>query len=148
MPNARELRRDRYRDWLAAQGLRFGFAGEIASLADRTRDGVQNDTPPVAAWHEIVPTVRVVEKLREKFGATEIRSAYRSPEYNRAVKGEADSFHMRNKALDVSCATGTPEQWAAELRALRSAGVFSGGIGTYATFVHVDTRGYQADWRG
>ena len=31
---------------------------------------------------------------------------------------------------------------------IRSDGVFRGGIGTYNTFVHVDTRGENANWTG
>jgi uncharacterized protein YcbK (DUF882 family) len=33
---------------------------------------------------------------------------------------------------------------------MRKAGVFRGGIGVYPGkgFVHVDTRGYDANWRG
>jgi uncharacterized protein YcbK (DUF882 family) len=140
------LRRLRYAEWLAARGLRFGFDAEIAALANRFTKGVKNDTPPVELWHEILPTVKVVESVREHFGATTVNSAYRSPMYNAAVGGETKSLHMRNNAVDFVCATGTPEQWAAYLREQRRAGAFRGGIGTYKTFVHVDTRGTNADW--
>lgn len=145
---ARALCRDRYCEWLDAQALRFGFASELAALADRAKGGVLNDTPPVELWHEILPTVRIVERVREQFGATTLHSAYRSPTYNLAVGGEDRSLHMAHRAIDFVCATGTPKAWAAYLRALRDQGVFTGGIGTYATFVHVDTRGTLADWVG
>ena len=32
------------------------------------------------------------------------------------------------------------------LQQMRSSGLFSGGIGKYTSFVHVDTRGHNADW--
>ena len=147
-PTAHDLKRDRYREWLTAQRLLFGFETEIASRADAVTNGVTNDAPPVQMWHRILPTVHLVEKLRERFGATTINSAYRSPAYNAAVGGKVASRHMSNDALDVRCATGTPEQWAEFLRGVRRGGVFAGGIGTYPTFVHVDTRGTNTDWTG
>jgi uncharacterized protein YcbK (DUF882 family) len=55
---------------------------------------------------------------------------------------------MENNALDVRCATGTPAQWAEFLRGKRREGLFTGGIGTYGAFVHVDTRGANRDWTG
>lgn len=143
-----ELRRQAYQEWLRAQDLRFGFGVEIPALADRTRGDVQNDTPPAALWERIVPTVRLVEAIREKFGPTTIHSAYRSPEYNAAVAKSKDSRHSHNDALDFSCENGTPAEWLAELKAMRAAGMFQGGLGLYNTFVHVDTRGVNAEWRG
>lgn len=144
------LRRTRYAEWLAAVGIRFGFAEEVPALATRTAKGLSNDTPPVELWHAIVPTLRVLERVREQFGATTVHSAYRALGYNLAVGGVGDSQHSQNTAVDFACATGTPADWAAFLRALRTDGVFTGGIGTYATkgFVHCDTRGTVADWVG
>jgi uncharacterized protein YcbK (DUF882 family) len=143
------LRRTRYREWLAAQQLRWGFDAEIAAMADKTRGAVQNDTPPVERWHRILPTVRLAERLRDTFGVTTIHSAYRTIAYNAAIDGSAtQSRHIEGDALDVSCATGTPADWAAALRALRTQGAFKGGVGVYDTFVHIDTRGVNADWTG
>jgi uncharacterized protein YcbK (DUF882 family) len=144
--SAHTLRRERYREWLTAQGMRFGFDAEIAGKATAVTNGVTNDTPPVELWHRILPTVKLAEALREAFGATTVNSAYRSPTYNTAVGGETASRHMENDALDLRCASGTPAQWAAALRERRRKGEFRGGIGTYATFVHVDTRGVNRDW--
>jgi hypothetical protein len=146
--SAHTLRRDRYREWLAAQGLRFGFDAEIAGKATAVTGGVTNDTPPLELWHRILPTVKLAELLREEFGATTVNSAYRSAPYNGAVGGEDASLHLQNNALDLTCATGTPAQWAASLRERRRNGDFKGGIGTYASFVHVDTRGVNRDWNG
>jgi uncharacterized protein YcbK (DUF882 family) len=145
---ARELRQERYREWLEAQLVRFNFPRELTALANNISNGVQNEAPPVELWHFIVPTLRLLEKVRERFGPTTIRSGYRSPKYNAAVDGEDQSLHMANKAIDFHCATGTPEQWAEFLRDLRRQGVFAGGIGLYATFVHIDTRGANRDWQG
>lgn len=146
----RELRAQRYQEWLTAQSLLYGFDLEIAAQALRRNKGVLNDVPPVELWHQIVPTVRVLEKVRERFGATSILSAYRAPAYNAAVGGEDQSLHMQNRALDFRCATGTPAEWADYLFSLRDTGIFRGGVGTYQGqgFVHVDTRGTNATWSG
>jgi len=140
-------RRRRYALWLDAQQLEFGFAAELALLSDRRTNGVMNDTPPEGLWPAIVPTVRLVERVRAQFGPTTIHSAYRSPAYNAAVTTSTDSRHSHNDAIDFSCLQGTPREWHAFLRVLRRDGAFSGGLGLYKTFVHVDTRGTQADWR-
>jgi uncharacterized protein YcbK (DUF882 family) len=96
----------------------------------------------------ILPTIRLVEAVRREFGPTTIHSAYRDRAYNTVVGGKLASQHLRNTALDFSCRDGTPKAWMAFLRAQRDAGVFRGGIGVYPTtgFVHVDTRGVNADW--
>ena len=142
------LRRARYQDWLTAQSLRYGFDAEVATLAARERNGVFNDTPPLERWHHILPTVRLVERVRDQFGATTLHSAYRSLTYNLAIGGAGDSRHTHNDAIDFACAQGQPRDWAAFLHTLRDSGAFTGGIGVYGTFVHVDTRGYNADWTG
>jgi uncharacterized protein YcbK (DUF882 family) len=138
----------RYTEWLQSRGVRFGFADEVPRLATNARLAVTNDTPPVELWHRMVPTLRLVERVREQFGPTTINSAYRSRSYNLAIGGVGDSRHSQNDAVDFRCRTGTPAEWAAFLREHRAAGAFQGGIGVYRTFVHVDTRGTNADWTG
>jgi hypothetical protein len=139
-------RRASYEAFLTGSGLRFGFAGELARRALSVTTGVQNDTPPPALWDKILPTVRVLEMVRERFGPTIVNSAYRSVAYNRAVRGVGDSRHTQNDAIDFQCHTGTPSDWAAFLLDLRSRAVFRGGVGQYTTFCHVDTRGSIATW--
>lgn len=143
-----ELRRTRYFEWLTSKGLKYGFATEISALADRVTKGIRNDTPPVERWHRMLPTVDVVTAVRQQFGPTVINSAFRSMSYNIAVGGVGDSRHSQNDALDIACTNATPEQVGQYLKNLRATGAFSGGIGIYRTFVHVDTRGTNADWRG
>ena len=107
-----------------------------------------NRRPPRELWGNIVPTIRILDTLRDLVGAPiVITSAYRSPEYNQRIAGATNSQHVRFRALDfmVKSLSG-PAEWAAMLRQMRMAGAFSGGIGTYSTFVHVDTRGTNADW--
>jgi uncharacterized protein YcbK (DUF882 family) len=148
MSNAHAERVARYTEWLQSRGVRFGFADEVPRLATNARLAVTNDTPPVELWHRMIPTLRLLERVRERFGPTTINSAYRSRSYNLAIGGVGDSRHSQNDAVDFRCRTGTPAEWAAFLREHRAAGVFQGGIGVYRTFVHVDTRGTNADWTG
>lgn len=144
---------ERYRAWLHAQNLRFGFADEIANYCNARKGGVKNDAPPEAMWPSILPTIRIVERIREEFGPTTILSAFRSKAYNEAVYREigarpTDSEHSRNTAIDFKCERGTPADWRRACWLRRSQGKFVGGVGIYRTFVHVDTRGRNADWTG
>lgn len=148
MATDHDLRRLRYFEWLQAQQIQYGFAAEISNLADRVSKGVRNDTPPVERWHRILPTVRLVENVRAEFGPTIINSAFRSTLYNIAVGGVGDSRHNQNDALDISVIGVSPVRVAAFLKGLRDAGEFKGGIGVYAGFTHIDTRGSNADWTG
>ena len=140
------LRQLRYSEWLTAQDVLYNFDKEIPALANNRSKGIQNDTPPVETWHLILPTIRLAEKLRGKFGSVRVNSAYRSEAYNKAVGGAKASQHYKNTANDLRAAKGTPKEWAAYLRELREAGEFKGGIGIYNTFIHVDTRGTNVDW--
>jgi uncharacterized protein YcbK (DUF882 family) len=143
------LERERYKEWLLSRGVKYNFHEEIANLANNVVMGVENDTPPVWKWHKILPTIRLVELVREQFGPTTINSAYRSLIYNSVLPGSAkDSRHNHNDALDFRCKSGTPKDWYDFLMSMRNEGKFTGGLGLYKTFVHVDTRGVNATWKG
>ncbi|MCM2473384.1 DUF882 domain-containing protein [Rhizobium sp. CG5] len=108
-----------------------------------------NTDPPRDLWPNIIPTARILERFREEVGhPVVITSAYRSPDYNKGLPGAAkNSQHMQFRAVDIKVpGAGTPAQWAAVLKRYRSEKMFEGGIGIYNTFVHVDTRGHNADW--
>lgn len=90
---------------------------------------------------------RILEKMRDKFGAAHVNSGHRWTWYNAKIGGASNSFHCyevrkSQPAADCTFASGTPSQWAAYARSL---GV--GGVGQYSTFVHVDT-GPRRDWWG
>jgi peptidoglycan hydrolase-like protein with peptidoglycan-binding domain len=139
--------------YVATLGLRNFGVDELLFLGSQNAAGKcqgLNDYPPQSLWTKIGPTAAILDKLRDDLAAPiYILSAYRAPPYNACLDGTAtNSFHMRFQALDFVCDTGTPSDWASRLRNYRSRGLFKGGIGTYRTFVHVDTRGYNADWTG
>lgn len=155
MANATQItphshRQFRYLEWLNTKGIKFNFASEIALLANRTKLGVMNDTPPVELWTNGLHSIHLLELVRARFGPTTVHSAYRSVAYNLAVGGVGDSQHTKNHAKDFSCETGSPAEWSNFLKILRDRGEFEGGIGVYRkqNFVHVDTRGTRADWVG
>jgi uncharacterized protein YcbK (DUF882 family) len=133
-----------YYEWLVKQGVPYGFDLELAQLC--AKDG--NDAPTAAKRERILPTLQVLALVREAFGPTTINSGYRAPAYNARIGGAKNSRHTVGDAIDFKCRDGNPQAWAHFLRGLRDDGVFTGGIGTYRTFVHVDTRGTNADWRG
>jgi len=96
-----------------------------------------------------------LEPLRKKYGAVHVNSGYRTASYNRRIGGAPNSMHIydqhdgNDQAADVTCARGRPTEWHAFLAGLRrTKRNGKGGLGLYPSFVHVDIRDYQADWRG
>jgi uncharacterized protein YcbK (DUF882 family) len=141
--------------------LRHFSGAELTAYWTRKRGKVQNSMPHESLWPNIVPTLIVADELREQIGAAcTILSSYRSPAYNAAVGGERASLHMQFRALDLTFTKGTPQQWQAIARKLRGTKfklpdnggnfVWKGGIGLYVQshFIHIDTRGYDANWQG
>jgi hypothetical protein len=141
---------------VAKFGLKHFSAGELLVKGasngnpEHSAFGLNTD-PPKALWDNIGPTIMLLDRLREKIGAPiHCTSIYRSPPYNAAIGGAKNSQHMKFNAIDfVVLKSGTgPEDWAAVLRQWRDAGEFKGGLHAYVQdgFVHVDTRGKNADW--
>ena len=90
--------------------------------------------------------VNVLQKIRTHFGkSVTITSAYRTPTKNNAVGGEKYSQHLYGKAADIKVKGIAPKTVAAYANTLLKN---KGGIGTYATFTHVDTRAVKARWQG
>jgi len=140
-----------FNDWFAAQGFRHFGALEFTRYFARERGSVKNSTPPKRLWKNIVPTLCIVDELRASFGQPCILlSSYRSPEYNRAVGGAALSQHVQFTALDIRIQGVSPQRVYDRLLQWRREGRFVGGLGLYPSsrFVHIDTRGRNATWRG
>ena len=114
----------------------------------KSRKGIKNELPPKKMWKKLKPTLKLLDEVVDETGmkVRSIVSAYRSPEYNRAVRGKSRSLHMYNNALDVSFSNTSPWRAAKVMRQYRSNKKFKGGIGTYSSFIHVDTRGENVDW--
>lgn len=150
--NAQQL--ERFIDGL---NLRHFRGAELTGYWSRTRRGSSNACPPKNLWPNIVETIVVLDELRAHIGhPITITSSYRSPAYNAAVGGARFSQHLQFNALDFQCRKVDPGPLAKLLRDWRGQHfynpvtkrpfVFKGGVGRYATFVHIDTRGHNADW--
>ena len=137
-----------YAAYLATLSLRHISPHEVINPHRRSRNGVPNRLPPPALWRKLAPTLAVADEIRQQLGVPLrlITSAYRSPAYNAQCPGAANrSFHTRNQALDLIFDTD-PEHVAKVAEELRDQGFFRGGIGRYNSFIHIDTRGRNADW--
>jgi hypothetical protein len=137
-----------YEAFLAGLNLRHIQPMEMLRPHFKVRGTIANELPPRESWTNIAPTLRVADELRERLGSrlAAIASAYRTPAYNAACPGAAShSYHVRNMALDLifDCEA---EKVAKAAETLRAEGFFTGGIGRYPGFTHIDTRGRAADW--
>ncbi len=114
----------------------------------KTRGSTCNCLPPRYMWSRISKPLRVIDSLSSRMNSPvrELLSIYRSPSYNRAVRGRSLSQHMENRAIDVKFSRASPSSVAANARRMRAEGHFKGGVGRYSSFTHIDTRGHNADW--
>lgn len=140
--------------------LRHFSAREFTPCWTRERGGVTNCCPSETLWPNIVPTLVVLDELREEIGQPiTLLSTYRSPRYNAAMDGEPNSYHLRFMACDFTAGCGASALHAAcrEMRGrlFRMPGNGSpfrwdGGLGLYvkSNFVHLDCRSTPANWRG
>lgn len=93
-------------------------------------------------------TLRVVDRVSTAMNVPihEIVSAYRSPSYNSRCQGaKTGSYHQVNVAVDVKFDTSARNVTRAT-RTLRDHGLFKGGVGSYSSFTHIDTRGTNVNW--
>lgn len=141
-----------YQTLLDQFGIKHFSAEEVFvkgnAHADPRHRGYQlNTDPPRSLWLNSIWTLKILDMARDVIGAPLlISSFYRSRSYNTAVGGGKTSYHMSFLAGDVSSPTVEPTEIHQVLQDLREAGYFTGGIGLYDTFVHVDNRGFLASW--
>lgn len=106
-----------------------------------------NSDPPAELWPNMEQTARMLDEARKRFGkAIRISSAYRSPAYNKRIGGVPNSTHVKFNATDL--VSDSPAKLYLVLMDMRREGLFKGGLGLYRSFVHLDTRGHNATWRG
>ncbi|MBT8036503.1 MAG: DUF882 domain-containing protein [Verrucomicrobiae bacterium] len=139
---------NRYANYIKSLHLRNITPRMVLAPHFKTRGRIVNSLPPRSMWKKMGPTLKVVDRMSREMGlpVKSILSAYRSPHYNWAVRGKSRSLHKANQAVDVVFQGATPHYVASVARYLRKKRKFSGGVGRYRSFVHVDTRGYDVDW--
>lgn len=135
-------------EWFDSLGVKNFTSEEFTEYFQAHRRGVTNSQPDPEMWANIVPTLKIVDQLRDHFGKPIVLlSSYRSPAYNRAIGDAAPkSYHMRFRALDIAVAGKSPRQVFEVLIKWRDEGRFKGGLGLYNSFVHIDTRNSNATW--
>lgn len=144
-----------------------------------------NTEPPRPLWDNIVPTILVLDKLREHLNVPiYLTSTYRAPAYNKRKNGRKRSLHQAFSAVDFKADNVSPQRISEILKEWRGqwfqspvpietspanvpagqthwqplntrnedntgfAFQFKGGIGSYTTYVHIDTRGINNTWKG
>lgn len=137
-----------YASFLGGLRLKNISVRQIIEPHLKLRGEVRSGIPPAKMWMKMKPTLLVADMIGERLGerVETVISAYRSPAYNARCPGAApDSQHTRNVALDLQFRS-SPKKVTAVAKELREEGKFKGGIGRYASFTHVDTRGTNATW--
>jgi hypothetical protein len=137
-----------YASYLASMRLSRVTPRQVIDSHVKNHGRVWNELPPKALWGYMAPTLKVVDQLAAELDlpVAEIVSAYRSPAYNARCRGaKSNSWHQSNVAMDVKFSVRASTVTAAARR-LRAKGAFQGGVGGYAGFTHIDTRGTNVDW--
>lgn len=132
-----------FSQWFRRQGFKHFRPEEFLHFFRRPL----NSEPPRDLWMNIVPTLRILDELREVLDAPVVfNSTYRAIPYNRSVGSPDGSQHVQFRAIDFRVPGYTPHEIFRVLKSWRDQGRFVGGLGLYRSFVHLDTRSSNATW--
>ena len=137
-----------YSAYINSLKLKNISAQDVISAHAKQRGNVWNRIPPRQWWTRMGYTLKVVDRISSAMNVPvkEIVSAYRTPAYNSLCYGaKTHSWHQSNVAIDVRFDTSA-RQVTTAARSLRDRGLFKGGVGSYPSFTHIDTRGTNMDW--
>lgn len=129
----------------------------LRSARDWERCGSQPYAiPPRELWDNLLPTLQVLENLRQKkiLDDIEVTSVYRDPTLNECANGSPGSKHVHNAALDFRIGNETPDIGDLEKIATAKSKLchfwaergsqYNMGLGVYASGqIHIDTQGYR-----
>ncbi len=102
-------------------------------------DAISELTPEILLQIQFVAQrLQVVRDLLSK--PIEITSGWRTLEHNKSVGGARYSYHVKGMAADLIVVGMSPKKVQAFLKH------WSGGMGCYSTFTHLDTRSKKTRW--
>lgn len=139
-----------YTRYLSNLKLQNISVAQVIEAHAKSKGSVWNILPPKVWWARMGYTLRVADRIAMEMGVrqVEIVSAYRCPAYNAHCEGaKAGSWHQANVAVDVKFSVAA-SQVTKTARELRDLGLFRGGVGGYADFTHIDSRGQNVNWQG
>jgi uncharacterized protein YcbK (DUF882 family) len=101
----------------------------------------EDPMPPPWVLDNIARLAQRLQAVRDILGKPmRLHSGYRTEHHNQSVGGAKRSLHLAGMAADVSVSGVAP----AELQRLLKN--WSGGMGLYANYTHLDIRPYRARW--
>ena len=99
---------------------------------------------------DLLELVENLQIIRDHIDApVRVISGYRTPKYNRKIDGARKSQHMKARAADLKVrGVSAKELHEIVTGLIKEKKIKKGGVGLYRTFVHYDTRGWNARWKG
>ena len=113
----------------------------------KCRDGTEVPDEYMENVKELAENLQVLRDYIQK--PIIVISGYRSPTYNRKIKGARRSQHLFAKAGDLIVKGMTPDEVKEAIVYLIKEGKMKkGGVGLYTHFTHYDVRGFNRRWYG
>jgi len=122
------------------------------NLSELACNDAQNTPVPNEFISNYAQTIKVLQFIRALFDTPIIiNSGYRTPEYNKAIKGSKRSLHTYDaSAIDFRLKGANHGVLTHIFEALdfaqRSGMIHAGGLHLYHSFVHIDFRSELARW--